>query len=518
MSLTSFLQNLLSINSKSEKYYTLSIVTLVIFSFLILLRYPPLLLDPRFWAEEYYYYETFLHVQNWWEGLDALIYPAYYIGLSRVAGLLASLASVQYGPLITSLFSFLVLITPLIIIFLGTCKYWDNLKSKIVLSLFLIFSCSTGEIWLTSTNLGFIMPVISFLILLDENLLSKFKRLIYIILLSLAVLTGPITLLMSPFFLFRYIQKREPQFFIYCLILLIFGIFQILFFLTSSSLDIGSQNRIFIETNLSQRITYLISSNIIFPTLGYFVSIIFRTSLDIINLGVENSNILQTLSEILPDYPYHILELIFFYASKLNVVINIFLLTLLTFIFYHLFKRTSSEMKLYFLALFLYLAVIINFLSLGGTGGFRYSYLTSFILLFFLYQQFFLENNKFTKKIIRNVLIISVSVGIFEYYPRIISYSPENLGDQSVDWPNWEEEVLKWEKDDIYKPKIWPYIKNQSNLWPKRTEVFYVNLNEPETWMNQGKKRFSKEMPRLVKKIINSNAINALEETDREKK
>ena len=129
-----------SIDSNSSKHLPLSIISLFVLSLIIFLRYPPLLLKPRFWNEEQVYYEIFHSVENWWEGFDALIYPVFYNFLSRLGPFLASLAEMQNAPLVTTLFSFFFLLSPLLIIFLTNCKYWENLEHKIVLSLFLIFS------------------------------------------------------------------------------------------------------------------------------------------------------------------------------------------------------------------------------------------------------------------------------------------------------------------------------------------------------------------------------------------
>ena len=43
------------------------------------------------WAEESLYFETFFSNPNILDGFDALIYPAYYVLISRIVGFLASL-------------------------------------------------------------------------------------------------------------------------------------------------------------------------------------------------------------------------------------------------------------------------------------------------------------------------------------------------------------------------------------------------------------------------------------------
>ena len=504
-----FSNRLTSINTNSKNFLPICLILLFVFTVLIFLRYPPLILEPRLWAEEFIYYETFLHVENWWEGFDALIYPAYYIGLARLAGLLSSFTEIQNAPLITTLFSFFFLFSPLLIIFLTDCKYWHNLQQKIILSLFLIFSCSTGEIWLTSTNLGFIMPIITFLILLDDNLKSRAKRSIYSCYLFAATITGPISLIMSPFFFWRYIQRREKQVFFYCLIFLVFGLFHILFFFISSSMEVGATNRISLELGWIERITHLVSFNVIFPFFGYFFSIIFRIGVDLINTGLENVSYLHSITQILPLYLANFFLKFVDFVYNLKIPLNLLISSLVIYFFYIQFKRSNNEERLNFLSLFIYLSIVINFLSLGGYGGFRYSYLTSFILLFFFYQKFLREGKIFKHKLTKVILISSIIIGVLEYYPRMISYSPEVVRAGFVDWPKWKEEVKKWEKDSTYKPLIWPYIKEQDILWPKRSELYSINLTRPEYWEHQGKNKFSSSLLMALSEMRKEN--NSLE-------
>ena len=183
----------------------------------IVLRYPSYITSPRIWAEESIYLETFFSSSDLLDGFNALIYPAYYVLISRISGLLASLVQPENAALITTICGTLVLLIPIIIIVFGNSRYWSTLGQKLILTSFLIFSCSTGEIWMNSTNVGFIMAIVTFLILIDEDIKNQYKNFFYGILLSLAILTGPISLLMSPFFLYRFIKYKEYVFLIYCL-------------------------------------------------------------------------------------------------------------------------------------------------------------------------------------------------------------------------------------------------------------------------------------------------------------
>jgi len=491
------LSRLESIDSNSKNYWVYSLFSLLFFSVLILVRYPNFVLEPRIWAEDYIYIETFLHASSWWEGFDALVYPDYYMGLTRLAGFLTTFVEPESIAAVVTGFGFLILIVPILILFMTDCKYWDSLQKKIILSLFFVFSCSTGEVWLTSTNLGFILPIISFLILLDDNLESKLKRILYCVLLSCAVLSGPITLIMSPFFLLRFFQTREKQFLNYCLILFFLGLVHILYFTVSTNAAVSSSSRFAEGRDLVRSFIYIVSSNVIFPLFGYFLSIIFRVGTDTIYSGLENSPYLGSLEKFFPGLLGEWIISIVNVLVSMNMFIIVLGGVILFLIFYNEFKKSNYEEKVYFLSLFLYLSVVVGLLSLGGQGGFRYSYITSFILLFYLYQRVSFNVAKVKNTLVKALLFFSISMGVLEYYPRTISYTPSVLFGESASWPNWENEVGLWREDSSYSPKVWPYIKKTGGLWPERKISWAIDFNKPKYWEEVGRKKFSEEFLKL---------------------
>ena len=121
------------------------------------------------------------------------------------------------------------------------------------------------------------------------------------------------------------------------------------------------------------------------------------------------------------------------------------------------------------------------------------------LYFYFLFFRKFTENKKKPKTgVARVFLIISISMGVIEYYPRVISFTPQTLATGET-WPLWSEEVIKWEVENKYNPVIWPYLSNNNGLWPDRDTIYRVNLNEPESWQNQGKLRFSSEIKHFFK-------------------
>ena len=475
------------INSDSRNYLILSSTVVLILAIVILFRYPDLVLFPRFWAEETVYFETFFHADGWLDGFDKMVYPSYYSGLSRLAGLLATLVELEFAPVVTTAIGFLTLMTPIVMIFYTDCNYWNTLQDKIILSLFLIFSCSTGEIWLNSCNLQFITPVISFLILLDDNLSSRTKRLIYSILIGVCSITGPITLFMSPFFILRYLYTKNRQYAVYSGILFIFGLLHLTYYLISYDLDMMVPNRLGANTGSTEQIAHLVSNNIIFPIFGYFLSISFRTIFGIIESGLESTPYLEYFSNYLPEALMGAIKSIFVILHDASTGVYTILFILLLMFIYYLFKWSNVDGRLFFIIPFIYLSITTSLLSIMGVGGFRYSYITGFILLFSLYNQISIAKTEYAKKFLKYTLVLSIAIGVLEYYPRMISYTSEN-------WPIWNEEVRLWEKDNKYSPLIWPSVKKSNGVFPERKDIWYVDLNKSQHWNKYGNYKFSKEV------------------------
>ena len=403
---------------KSEKILNLTFFILCIF--IVLARYPDLIFAPRMYAEEYLYYETFLNAQSWWEGFDALIYPSYYVLSSRLAAFTAVQLDPILAPVVTTLYGLITLAIPLTIIFFTNCKYWASLHSKLILASFIIFSLSTGEIWLNSTATGFIFPVAAFLILLDNNTQNKFKILYYSLILIFGILSGPITLLMSPFFLIRLLKKKNNTSLLFCGIFLIFGLFQIVFFLISSEMGVISLNRgANIDLSFVERFYFWVSPNIIFPVFGYFASLIFRMLALGINSEQEMLLLLSQINILLPSYLFAFAQSIILSFVKVNNLINIFIFCSVVAAISWEFKESNFDERTYFIVLFLYLSFVMSFMSLAGHGGFRYSFVTGFILLTYMYQRYSGLASGFYKSVLRVLITISISIGVAEYLSLI---------------------------------------------------------------------------------------------------
>jgi hypothetical protein len=333
------------------------------------------------------------------------------------------------------------------------------------------------------------MPVVTFLILMDENPGGYLKIFLYSLCLFLAILTGPISLLMSPFFLYRFIQRKEPVYLIYCTLFLIFGLLQISYFLVASSLEgIASPNRVLFDPiSFRESYIYWISPNIIFPIFGYFLATAFRT---FALLSAQNPEQLVSLLELLPLNLGGTAELLIYIAPLLIIFIGV--ITFSTFIYF--FKRSNIDEKVYMLILFVYLGLLLTLLSLGGHGGYRYSYVSSFVLLFYLFQRFIFFSSGLERSLIKSAISISLIIGVLEYYPRVISFSPDFRTSEEPQWPNWKNEVITWKNNPSYKVKIWPYLRKGNSFWAEKVQVWSVDLSNDNYWDSAGNHKYSEEL------------------------
>ena len=90
----------------------------------------------------------------------------------------------------------------------------------------------------------------------------------------------------------------------------------------------------------------------------------------------------------------------------------------------------------------------------------RYAAFPSVILLFIFIILFKSLKNKLFKYFFLFILILSLLIGFLDYrykakYIKLL---------ECVNCPPWTDEVKKWEKDNTYNLKIWPYPRKSMIL------------------------------------------------------
>ena len=354
---------------------------------------------------------------------------------------------------------------------------------------------------MTSTNIGFIVPVFMFLILIDENLISVIKRFFYNLLIFIGAISSPIAMIMAPFFYIKYFISKTTYHRNYCIILFFAAILQMAHYLTASyfgmvaedRLDIGSWD---IATNLGNLLAY----NIVFPLFGYFISLMFREFFAFFGIGSDFQSFLDSINispESSPTFLF-VIELI----SKAAFPLLCILLICVICIAFKAIKHAPMGKRIFIIGLFIYLSLMLSGLSLGALGGFRYSLVTSFILLFYLHTILIdLPNQK--NYLVKFLLSFSLFVGFIEYYPRVHTYVPDTFVAEEIRWPVWREEIIIRESNDSYLPKVWPYIKNKDLIYPARQKneanIVCIDLNHPKNWERMGYRYFSTSFYEMIR-------------------
>lgn len=175
----------------------------------IFLRSPHLFFKPRFWAEEGNFFSyAFSH-----SAFETLTRPdGGNLDLPRnLASVLAvHLSSLEWAPLVTTLFSFGIQLIPLALILNHSSPALKSTaRQAVAIALYLVAAMS-NEIWLTTLHSQRYLSIAAFLILLDDPSADRpVKTWLQRALLVAAGLAGPETVLLAPMFLVK--SFLEPQ-------------------------------------------------------------------------------------------------------------------------------------------------------------------------------------------------------------------------------------------------------------------------------------------------------------------
>lgn len=384
-------------------------ISILIITGIIILRAPSLFLEPRFWAEEGAPYFSFAYSHPWYQTLLFVPSFGYYSLFVNLSVLLATLVPLPYAPLVTTCLSLFAQITPFVIIWWYNSTFWKTPARKVLLSLIIIFSTSTGEIWLNTIHIHFHFAVTAFLLLLtDMENTTKVKEWFAGIILIFAGLTGTVACFLTPVFIWKAYQERKREYTVQAVIMVLCSLIQFTVFLM---LLIGGKlvNRFTIKTDFHLFMflkNYLIN-NFLRPIFGIYL---------------------------LPRY------------ILLYLIIPMILC--LAWLFSDCLK---DKRKVWIIGAFLLTSGLSTFFSMQMIGGLRYAFAPG-VMLLVLISSYIRKDGIFKtrKSLIAAILVfLSISVGIIEYRGRMADFI-------NASWPKWPEEVAIWEKNPDYSLKIWP--------------------------------------------------------------
>ena len=405
--------------------------------FVVYARLPALIIEPRFWAEEGVNYFTYAYGHSW---LDNLFAPqfGYNTLYNSIATSLATLVPLEYAPAVTTYLALLVQLSVSLAAIWWDIPFLDTLFKKFAIAV-LIQTLAYARIWATTIGVQYWLCVLSLLILLyNHHTLSKRMFILQNCLLFLNGLTGILSCLLIPAFFLKGVKTKSFRVMTQTAILALCLLVQIGVFLNSYlGKDAGLSSR-FGDFNflyvLNKMMRFLI-------TAPFYERYIFSTSFgETLDTAVRNA--LSTITGpaiYLPQYNFYLLEM------ALGMATVAFLFTLA--------YKKIGQLDTQLLAISILLVTVVStYLSVNSSGGPRYTFAPSIMIMFLVVGAL---NDKTIAKTLRfaaTMLILLSLTNSLRYYRMNM------LGGVAYDesWPKWQEEVKTWKTDHNYPLKIWP--------------------------------------------------------------
>lgn len=394
----------------------LNVGVFIALSTLIILRDPTLFLEPRFWAEEAtVYFRTAYMVPVG----EALIAPhqGYFSLWANLAGVLATLPPLEYAPLVTTTMSMLVVLLILITILINESVTLNSTLKKAIAGILVVFVGANGEIWLTSINSQHYLPLLVFLILIDQKQ-HPLKRRVYFFIAAVAGLSSVAVNFLAPLFLLRYLQHRVRADRILFYILLFTSTIQLLaitysfFYLGAAAYYHPTQSRAISEFHLIPLLSKILFYSFAYPFFGFAAFWGWLGALVALCVAFMARSIRQD---------------IWMFPAAIILLTSLSILS-----------------------------------SLGMLGGPRYAYSAAVILLLHLMNYSF--NNEIPT-IARKASSILIAASIAYWAVHFLS-GLDNFRDPQ--WPIWSEEVKKWHANpnrSLQAHPIWANQTAQGLVW-----------------------------------------------------
>jgi hypothetical protein len=344
----------------------------------------------------------------------------------------AKLTPLSYAPLITTVLAFLIQIMPMAIILWSRSAYWESPLKKILGVCIILFVPASYGVWLNTINSQFFFTVISYLLLFEASDINIGRKWWYRILLICSGLTGPVSCLLSPFFILKAWKEKKSEAIVQAGIMAACSIIQIFVIWFSYTYDS-------IPTPI--RFTYGTLS------IQVIASILWTQS---IALTLLNREIAYKF--------YELINTAYMSGGYVHGVITLGLIITEILFYFFISSGLSMLQKLMFLGsyfLIILLSVAASLppdkltLILPGTGG-RYFYAPNTILLLTILVNIYFAKDSFKK--LKNCILISLLA--FALALGLINYKKIPL--KHADWPKWKDEIAKWQEQPEYKVKIWP--------------------------------------------------------------
>lgn len=437
-----FGEQMLTLNRKK---FLLFISVLVIA--INIVRCPELLLYPRFFAEEGTTYFSGAFQKSFLANIFSAHY-GYYTFYNQIATSLATLAPLENAPLVTTLMSLLVQVGISLYVLWGELPLVDTPWRRTVLALAIPLVSWPGH-WLTIIGTQCWFGVGTFLLLLSSN---RCKRLACYTVragyLLVAGLTGVVSCFMAPAYLWRAFREKSREFLAYAAIL--FSCLTLHAGLLLAALQTQSPE---------------ISGRFIFNSFGTMLgkTIVYQFAIPFTGRGIFEQqfmvNIGTSIKTAVEDVFGVYLLIYDHFIVPLLIGITVILVTAA--VIWQ--NRAKLEVQILSVALIV-VTILSNLCSVNSTGGPRYYFIPSLIILT-LY--ICIVDLKSYRPIVlaTALLVFTTFLGNGFEYRSIMqkqAYKPE--------YPAWRGEVALWRTNPSYQMNIWPapWKMNLDKSYPRQ--------------------------------------------------
>ncbi len=179
-----------------------------IYAALILLRVPEIVWPGRLWGEEgtIYFREAFLN-----SPLHVLFASnlGYYSLLNKLAALAAAHAvPLEFAPVATMLFAFAIQLVPAVLLLFSRIPALPTLTHRAAAVALVLFIQPNQEVWLNTINSQYFLCVATGIVLISSPV-GRLAHILRLGLLALAGLTGIVSALLLPLFLWNWWCDRD---------------------------------------------------------------------------------------------------------------------------------------------------------------------------------------------------------------------------------------------------------------------------------------------------------------------
>ena len=406
---------------------TLSVVLLTV------LRKPQLLILPRFYAEEGSDFFAFAFNHSLAEYLLTPMY-GYYTLYNVISTSFASWFPLEIAPLITTWEALSVQLFVSGYVIWGEFPLLRSNAQRFCLALLLPLVCPS-QIWLTTIGVQYWLCVLTALILLaPAEPVPTAGQTARLSLLALNGLTGVLSCLLTPVFLYKFLKTGSRQFLYYAGTLAACSVLQLLVFLRAYlTHDAGLAAR-FVSGDTT--VGAIVSSTVLMLSRMLVVGETFNSFL------VENLDRIVNiaLSATLGGPVFAQDQAIYLITCCLMLAILLPLLVCS--------RGNTDKMCLAASALLVY-AVSVK-LSINGIGGHRYMFAPIVMLAMLLIGSF----ERRSKSVLRKFLAPTTVCLMFLNFGNDFTHSMNRTW--NADWPRWGEEVRLWRQDGNHPLQIWP--------------------------------------------------------------